>query len=77
MILYEGHLGSLYLSKEEIPMERLYCDQCGDWDWKLGEVNTFQDVLDLVTDEDGFCPWSEEMLEEIKEDLAKMKGGTE
>ena len=69
MILYESHLGGLFLSDERIDYEYLYCEQCGDSDFELGEVETFDDVLKLVTEDDGFVPWSDEILEQIKGEI--------
>lgn len=69
MILYESHLGGLFLSDERIDDEYLFCEQCGDWDRELGEVETFDDVMKLVTEDDGFVPWSDDMLEQIKGEI--------
>lgn len=69
MILYESHLGGLYLSDEPIDPEYLYCEQCGDSDFELGEVETFDDILELVTKEDGFIPWTDEALQQIKREI--------
>ena len=48
MYLYEGHLGSLYLTKSKQDNNSLYCDQCGDYDWELGEVFTWQDIVNVI-----------------------------
>lgn len=71
MILYESHLGGLYLTEELLPWEYLYCDECGDSDDELGEVETFEDVLRLITDEDGWIPYTDDVLDEIKEVLER------
>lgn len=42
---YQSHMGGIYLSDEEIPTERLYCDECYDSDWLIGEYETFEDFL--------------------------------
>ena len=69
MYLYESHLGGLYLSDEPIPYEELYCDQCGDSDIELGRVDTFEDVLACITDEDGFVPYFADYLKNIKAEM--------
>ena len=69
MYLYEGHLGTLYLSDRRIPFDDLYCDQCGDFDFCLGEVKTYDDVLELVEEQE----WDAEMLEEFKKKLEEVE----
>lgn len=46
--LYEGHLGSLYMTDEQLDMEELYCEECGDYDWELGEYETLQGLWDIL-----------------------------
>lgn len=69
MYLYESHLGGLYLSEEPIPYKDRRCEECGDSDWELGQVETFDDVLARITDDDGFVPYTDEYLAEIKAEL--------
>lgn len=73
MYVYENHLGGIYLSDELIPVEYLYCDSCGDSDLMLGEANTFEELLELLTEEDEdeghWLPYSMEYLEEFREEL--------
>lgn len=45
MFVYEGHLGSLYTSDYEEDLDDLYCDECGDYDWLVGEFKTAKDFL--------------------------------
>ena len=69
MYLYETHLGWLRLSEERIPPEYLHFEEGGPSDRELGRVETFEDVLNLVTDEDGKIPWSNKLLESIRLEL--------
>ena len=69
MYLYESHLGGLYLTDEQQDWDDLYCETCGDSDWELGRVDTFEDVLALITEEDGFVPYTNEPLARIKAEL--------
>lgn len=62
MEIYESHLGGIYFSDEVISIDDLFCEQCGDSDWHLGHADTWEEVLAMITDEDGWCPYSEEML---------------
>lgn len=66
MEVYESHLGGIYFSDEVISIDDLYCEQCGDSDWHLGHADSWEDVLDMITEEDGWCPYSDEMLAEWK-----------
>jgi hypothetical protein len=66
MEVYESHLGGIYFSESIIDDEYLYCEQCGDNDWHLGRADTWQDVLDMITEDDGWCPYSEEMVADWK-----------
>ena len=43
--LYELHMGGLAAYSYPIPDEDLYCEQCGDSDWELGEFETLPDFL--------------------------------
>lgn len=43
--VYESHLGGLYTDDHPVPVEYLYCEQCGDSDWNLGEFETLPDFL--------------------------------
>ena len=66
MYLYESHLGGLYLAEEQFSFDDLYCDVCGDSDLCLGSVETFNDIMDIITDPDGFVPYTDEHLAELK-----------
>lgn len=43
--VYESHLGGLYTEDHPVPVEYLYCAQCGDSDWNHGEFETLSDFL--------------------------------
>ena len=69
--VYDGHLGGLYCSDEMIPDDYLYCPQCGDCDWEVGEFDTLADFLRYwadniyVDDGDGGYP-----LGDVLDDIA-------
>lgn len=48
MYIYESHLGGIYFSEEELDDEFLYCDQCGDDDWEIGEADTYEEAKSLI-----------------------------
>lgn len=50
MEVYESHLGGIYFSESLLGWKDLYCEQCGDSDRHLGHADTWQDVLDLMTE---------------------------
>lgn len=50
MHIYEEHMGGLFVSKEPLNYEALYCEICGDSDYELGTANTVRDALWLVVD---------------------------
>lgn len=70
MIVYENHLGGIYLEDERVPFEELYCEQCGDSDWELGQADTFEELLELLTEEDcdgePWLPYDIEYLEQFR-----------
>ena len=51
MYLYESHMGGLYTSENELDYEYLYCEQCGDSDWLIGEFDTIEEYWDLIKDD--------------------------
>lgn len=60
MYIYEGHMGSLYVSEEMLDDEDLYCETCGDSDWLIGEADTKEEAWELlkdVTDMNGSGGW--------------------
>lgn len=48
--LYESHLGSLYISDDYIDDDELYCEECGDSDWLLGQFNSIEEFWNLIED---------------------------
>lgn len=48
--VYELHMGGLAAYSYPIPDEDLYCEQCGDSDWELGEFETLPDFLRYYAD---------------------------
>lgn len=69
MEVYENHLGGIYFNDTELDYKDLYCDQCGDSDSHLGHANIWEDVVDMVTDEYGWCRYSEDYLMALKEEF--------
>ena len=51
MYLYENHMGGLYSTQEEQEFEDLYCEQCGDSDWFIGEYETLEEYWNLIKDD--------------------------
>lgn len=48
MYLYEGHLGSLYLTDYEKNFDDLYCEQCGDSDRFIGKCESSKEALYML-----------------------------
>ena len=67
MEVYESHLGGIYLSDDII--DDTYCEECGDSDWHLGHADTWDDVLDLITDDDGWCGYTDKYLDDLREEF--------
>ena len=65
MYIYENHLGGLFTSDRELSYEECYCETCGDSDWLIGEADTGEEVLELLRDEDGFIPYTDEYMQEF------------
>lgn len=53
--LYESHMGGIYFSETELDYDDLYCETCGDSDFLLGRVETFEDAWNLLRDDIDFC----------------------
>lgn len=49
--LYESHLGGLYTADEQIELDYLYCETCGDNDWEIGYYEDLSDLWQLVKNE--------------------------
>ena len=65
MYIYENHMGGLFTSYCELSYEECYCETCGDSDWLIGEADTREEVLELLRDEDGFIPYTDEYMQEF------------
>ena len=65
MYIYENHLGGLFTSDRELSYEECYCETCGDSDWLIGETDTREEVLELLRDEDGYIPYTDEYMQEF------------
>ena len=71
MYLYESHMGGLYSTQEEQEFEDLYCEQCGDSDWFIGEYETLGEYWNLIKEDcsiNGSGGWS---LQSIYVDICK------
>ena len=45
--VYESHLGGYFTTKDIMTFEEQCCEQCGDSDWYLGEVDTEREAEEL------------------------------
>ena len=73
MEVYECHLGGIYFEEEVLDWDDRYCDQCGDSDWHLGHADTWEDVLDLITDDEGWCTYASDYVAELKAEFEALK----
>lgn len=55
--VYESHFGGLYTSDDYIPYEELYCEQCDDSDYEIGQFDTFEEFLRYYADNIYISPW--------------------
>jgi len=70
MYIYEGHLGCLYALDEQLDFEDLYCEQCGDSDWLLGNAENREEAWELLkddTDINGSGGWGYDYVKEFIE----------
>ena len=65
MYIYENHMGGLFTSDRELSYEECYCEICGDSDWLIGESDTREEVIELLRDEDGSIPYTDEYMQEF------------
>jgi hypothetical protein len=63
MYIYEGHIGSIYTSENQIDYDDLYCETCGDKDYLIGYADTLEEALALFSDEDWNMDYIKECLE--------------
>ena len=65
MYVYRGHLGGFYASDYSIDPEDCYCEQCGDYDWELGDFQDADSFLRYMADEvdvDGSGGWALDVM---------------
>lgn len=55
--VYESHLGGYYTSDDYISSDELYCEQCGDSDYEIGQFDTFEEFLRYYADNIYVDPW--------------------
>lgn len=68
MYIYEGHMGSLYTSNTYLDYEDLYCEQCGDSDYCIGNADTGESAWNLLkydTDINGSGGWAYDYVREF------------
>lgn len=51
MYIYKNHLGGLYIDENYLDYEDLYCEECGDSDWCIGQAETKEEAWELLKDE--------------------------
>lgn len=51
--LYQSHMGGFFFSNEKLDPETLYCEECGDSDWELGEFDSIADAWDALEEDGG------------------------
>ncbi|MEY2385696.1 hypothetical protein KGN15_000810 [Lactococcus lactis] len=70
----ENHMDrGFYLMSEDIPEEELGeietpCEMCGDHDSIIGQVSDWKQFKKLTTDDEGWCPYSDEYLQSVFEE---------
>ena len=72
MYIYEGHLGSLFATDDELFDTR--CEMCGDSDWLLGYAETREEAWEIlkdITNIDGSGGWDLEYVEEFLDEYFK------
>jgi len=66
MYFYESHLsGVIYTTDYEKDYDELYCDECGDSDWYIGEFDSWEDFISQIDPEVDFTYCSPEFLAEM------------
>lgn len=46
--IYESHMGGLYISPDELTLDELYCEECGDSDWLGCVAENWTDVANYL-----------------------------
>ena len=68
MYIYEGHLGSLYVSDDYLDFDDLYCEECGDSDEYIGRADTAEEAWELlkgITSINGSGGWDYDYVQEF------------
>ena len=68
MYIYESHIGSLFVSDDELDYEQTYCETCGDSDFLLGYAETREEAWNLLKDDtniNGSGGWDYEYVQEF------------
>lgn len=66
MYFYESHLsGVIYTTDYEKDYDELYCEECGDSDWYIGEFDSWEDFISQIDPEVDFMYCSPEFLAEM------------
>lgn len=47
---YENHMGGIYFSQFKYDIDDLYCEQCGDYDWLIGEAYNAKNMITKLAD---------------------------
>ena len=59
MWAYESHLGGIYFENKRKSPNDLYCGQCDDFDWELGEFDSAVKFIEYyaptISANDDFC----------------------
>lgn len=66
MEVYESHLGGIFFADGLLDWDELYCDECGDSDKHLGHADTWEEVKDMITDLEGWCPYEDEYMNDLR-----------
>ena len=70
----ENHIdGEFHLMSEDIPEEELAeietpCEMCGDHDSIIGQFSNWNQLKKEMTDDEGWCPYSDEYLQSVFEE---------
>lgn len=51
MYIYKSHMGGFYTNDEYLDYDYLYCEECGDDDWCIGQAETQEEAWALLEDE--------------------------
>lgn len=74
MEVYESHLGGIYFDNDIIDPGLLYCDECGDHDDHLGHADSWEEVLNFITGDDGWCKYDREYVSELEAEWKDLMG---